>query len=140
MLASRTPDFRSAVHRYCLSTASPGAYLASGIVGTSCRRANSFSLPAARLRLLHPPFTFDAAVELEIFFYTSDVGSTLGGNLCEGRPGDFRYYSDPALTDRLLDEFLAKRVNADLIKIAIGMETGVPNRRRLLRCRTKRAA
>jgi hypothetical protein len=33
--------------------------------------------------------------------------------------GDFRYYPDPVLTDKLLDGFLAKRFNADLIKIAM---------------------
>jgi len=33
--------------------------------------------------------------------------------------GDFRYYSDPALTDKLLDGFLAKRFNEDLIKVAM---------------------
>lgn len=33
--------------------------------------------------------------------------------------GDFRYYPDPELTDRLLDSFLGKQVNADLLKVAI---------------------
>lgn len=33
--------------------------------------------------------------------------------------GDFRYYPDPALTDKLLDGFLAKRFNEDLIKVAM---------------------
>lgn len=33
--------------------------------------------------------------------------------------GDFRYYPDGALTEKLLDGFLAKRVNEDLIKIAM---------------------
>ncbi|MGZ2484836.1 hypothetical protein ACVITL_003359 [Rhizobium pisi] len=41
--------------------------------------------------------------------------------------GDFRYYPDPELTDRLLDGFLGGRVNADLLKVAIawyGNRTG----------------
>ncbi|MGO4560112.1 DUF2026 family protein [Mesorhizobium sp. 2RAF21] len=33
--------------------------------------------------------------------------------------GDFRFYPDPALTDELLDGFLAKPFNGDLIKIAM---------------------
>lgn len=33
--------------------------------------------------------------------------------------GDFRYYPDPDLTDKLLDGFLAKRFNEDLIEVAM---------------------
>ncbi len=36
------------------------------------------------------------------------------------RSGDFRYYPDPELTDHLLDGFLGKQVNADLLQVAIG--------------------
>ncbi|MCA1367176.1 DUF2026 family protein [Bradyrhizobium sp. BRP14] len=35
------------------------------------------------------------------------------------QPGDFRYYPDAELTEQLLDNFLGKRVNADLLKIAV---------------------
>ena len=35
------------------------------------------------------------------------------------QPGDFRYYPDAELTDQLLDNFLSKPVNADLLQIAI---------------------
>lgn len=35
------------------------------------------------------------------------------------QPGDFRYHPDAELTDQLLDSFLGKRANADLLQIAI---------------------
>lgn len=35
------------------------------------------------------------------------------------QPGDFRYYPNPELTEQLLDRFLARRVNADLLQVAI---------------------
>jgi hypothetical protein len=34
-------------------------------------------------------------------------------------PGDFRYYPNPELTDQLLNGFLGRRVNADLLNVAI---------------------
>ena len=34
-------------------------------------------------------------------------------------PGDFRFYPDTELTEQLLDNFLARPVNADLLQIAI---------------------
>lgn len=34
------------------------------------------------------------------------------------RAGDFCYFPDPHLTDELLDNFLGKQINADLIKVA----------------------
>ena len=34
------------------------------------------------------------------------------------RAGDFRYFPDPDLTDRLLDNFLGRPMNADLIQVA----------------------
>lgn len=33
--------------------------------------------------------------------------------------GDFRYYPNPELTDQLLDGFLAREVNSDLLQVAI---------------------
>lgn len=35
------------------------------------------------------------------------------------RAGDFRYYPDPDLTEELIDHFLGRQLNADLLQVAI---------------------
>jgi len=40
-------------------------------------------------------------------------------------PGDFRFFPDPDLTDKLLDNFLARQMNKDLIQI-VSLRRGPP--------------